>query len=67
MSISVAGHESPSLSPPNYHDIREDVMERLEWDKKLAKKVGAFPRSWKKVTGICLHQTAVELGDNVPR
>ena len=64
--ISVAGHESPSLSPPNLHDIREEAKELARVRADVRKKAGPW-RPWQRITGICLHQTAVVLGERPSR
>ncbi len=64
--ISVAGHESPSLSPPKLHDIRDEAKELARTREDVRKKRGPI-RPWKKVTGVCLHHTAVVLGERPGR
>lgn len=66
MSVRVASHEPPSLSPPNLRDVRADAMALGEKNEEVRKKRGGR-RKWSKITGVCLHQTAVVLGERPGR
>lgn len=56
-SVKVSARERASLLPGNFYDIRETA----DPTKRRRR------RDWSEVKGICLHQTAVILGENVPR
>lgn len=66
MTVRVAAHESPSLSPPNLHDVREEALVLGVKREDVRKKRGRR-RKWPKITGICLHQTAVVIGERPGR
>lgn len=69
MSIKVASHEPPSLLPPNFHDIRDEAEALYERSEAHRKKIGPCKDrgGWEFVQGVCLHQTAVELGERPGR
>lgn len=64
--VSTSAKEDPSLLPKRLHDIRWRSRARAKRDKVVADKVGPM-RKWSEVTGICLHQTAVEMSPTEKR
>lgn len=60
-------YESASLLPPNFHDIRDQAAALAKKSPNVRKKDSGRTRDWAEVTGICLHQTAVVLGERVGR
>lgn len=66
--VKFSARESASLLPPDFHDIRARAEARRTKDRRIRKKLGSYKsRPWFDVTGICLHQTAVEMSSTEKR
>lgn len=65
--VSMAAYQDKSLLPPDFHDVRDVAAKLAIKDLSIRKKGSGRTRTWDKVTGICLHQTATLLGERPNR